>query len=374
MAKIPIYMISQRYPPDPLASGSGYHTYYLVEELLKQNYDVKVISVTKSDKVFRTINLDFLQRFYLIPTMFLYAIISALTISKTSRGNNIIVHTQGSMDHLVGVVLKLLYPKRISFIMTQHGPGINFVHEALDSIKGAKSIKSILNGFRILFFYLFGWYFIEKLAYKFSDKIICVNDFMKLDLARDGIKEKKLVKIDNAIPKKKESVTPSSENYFLFMGGDQIIKGFDILLKAYNAYKENGGQKLLYIAGKAKAKVFNHIKMLGPVQGKLKDQLYRNCYATIIPSRYESGPIVALEALSFNKPVVLSKYAGLSYYVKKNRFGYVTELDPNQIAQLMLKMENIEIYKTFQSNIQLKFNLFWENIINKYITLYNSPF
>ena len=372
MVKTTIYMISQRYPPDPIASGASYHTYYLTEELLKQGYDVKVISVSKTDNIFKTINLDFLYRFYLIPEMILYAIIAALFIAKEYKGRKIIIHTQGSMDHLVGVILKKLFPNRFCFIMTQHGPGINFIHESLSVIKNAKAISTFLNGFRNFFMYIFSWYFFEKLAYKCADKIICVNDFIKQDCIKEGLKEKQLVTIYNAIPKSKREFKQISKNYFLFMGGIEIIKGYDILLKAYDIYKKRGGQKLLYIAGSKKIKGENGIKMLGFVKGKLKNELFQNCYAVIIPSRYESGPIVALEALLFNKPVIISKFAGLSYYIKKNQFGYISDLNPIQIADLMLKIENPKIYRTFQSVIQQNFDLYWENIIIKYENLYNS--
>lgn len=101
--------------------------------------------------------------------------------------------------------------------------------------------------------------------------------------------------------------------YILFLGRiDLPHKGLDLLLAAY---KESRLSMPLVIAGKgtriderkftAMAKATGaDIRWVGHVTGQHKQQLLEECAFMVMPSRYESFGLSALEALSFGKPVV----------------------------------------------------------------------
>jgi glycosyltransferase involved in cell wall biosynthesis len=102
-------------------------------------------------------------------------------------------------------------------------------------------------------------------------------------------------------------------SYVLFLGRiDLPHKGLDLLLAAY---KESGLSMPLVIAGKgtrrderkfaAMARCTGvDIRRVGHVTGERKQQLLEGCAFLAMPSRYESFGLVALEAMSYGKPVI----------------------------------------------------------------------
>jgi glycosyltransferase involved in cell wall biosynthesis len=102
-------------------------------------------------------------------------------------------------------------------------------------------------------------------------------------------------------------------SYILFLGRiDLPHKGLDLLLAAY---KESHLSMPLVIAGKgtrrderkfasmAKA-IGSDIRWVGHVTGQRKQQLLEESAFLAMPSRYESFGLVALEAMSYGKPVI----------------------------------------------------------------------
>lgn len=102
-------------------------------------------------------------------------------------------------------------------------------------------------------------------------------------------------------------------SYILFLGRiDLPHKGLDLLLQAY---KKDHFPMPLVIAGKgtrrderkfaAMARATGaDVRWIGHVTGQRKQQLLEECAFLVMPSRYESFGLVALEAMSYGKPVV----------------------------------------------------------------------
>lgn len=102
-------------------------------------------------------------------------------------------------------------------------------------------------------------------------------------------------------------------SHILFLGRiDLPHKGLDLLLAAY---KKAHLSMPLVIAGKgtrrderkfaAMAKATGaDVRWVGHVAGQRKQQLLEECVFLVMPSRYESFGLVALEAMSYGKPVV----------------------------------------------------------------------
>lgn len=103
------------------------------------------------------------------------------------------------------------------------------------------------------------------------------------------------------------------KDYFLYIGNIERRKGVDILIKAFNLYKMEGGKNKLFIAGslrdssiKSMIDDSDAIEYKGYITKEEKETLLKECNAFIFPSRAEGFGIPPLEAISYNKDCILS--------------------------------------------------------------------
>lgn len=112
-------------------------------------------------------------------------------------------------------------------------------------------------------------------------------------------------------------ITPTDENYFLYIGNMEKRKGTDTLLHAYCLYRERGGRKELYLGGKIREPEIEDllkecqqktegIHYLGYVDSGEKYRRYASCAAFVFPSRAEGFGIPVIEALYYGKTVIVS--------------------------------------------------------------------
>jgi glycosyltransferase involved in cell wall biosynthesis len=138
----------------------------------------------------------------------------------------------------------------------------------------------------------------------------------------------------------------TSQPYFLFLGRiDLFQKGLDILVDIYAKY--NIKTKLL-IAGSgidsevAKLKRLiadNHLNkkvfLLGRVERDKKHDLLANALATIVPSRYETFSLSALESMVHGAPVIYSDLPDLKWIPAISGLSFALN-QPAQLAKLLL--------------------------------------
>lgn len=119
---------------------------------------------------------------------------------------------------------------------------------------------------------------------------------------------------------KNEGSDPVEEKktpYFYYIGNVERRKGTDILLRAYELYRAEGGTKDLKVAGGLKdenlkqrleeMKKVEGFSYLGYVSDDDKKNLFRNCDTFVFPSRGEGFGIPILEAMSEGKPIISSR-------------------------------------------------------------------
>jgi glycosyltransferase involved in cell wall biosynthesis len=140
--------------------------------------------------------------------------------------------------------------------------------------------------------------------------------------------------IPNGIPEELLVSEPGESGYVLYLGRIDIHnKGLDILLRAYEAFHETFPRIKLVMAGDGRDKdkfirmitslhdgLKKNIVLKGWVDGEEKTYLLKNALAVVMPSRYETQGIVALEAMACGKPVIVSDIPELSY-VTENKAG-----------------------------------------------------
>jgi glycosyltransferase involved in cell wall biosynthesis len=95
----------------------------------------------------------------------------------------------------------------------------------------------------------------------------------------------------------------------------------------------------------------------------------------MLPSDYESLPIVIVEAMSYGKPIVASNVGGINEIVVNGENGYTVENDPAVFAEKIFSiLENEAVYQKFSENSLLRFNndLILERMARGYINIYNT--
>lgn len=161
--------------------------------------------------------------------------------------------------------------------------------------------------------------YFEKKTIKNADAILYVSNFSKEETNSifKQSKDKPSFISYNIVNKPKIECDIKDDNYFLYIGNIEKRKGVHLLLDAYELYKKNGGNKGLKIAGSIRDKEIEHklnfllkqypdyVEYCGYIDEERKSKLLAECSAFVFPSFAEGFGIPPLEALSFNKTVIV---------------------------------------------------------------------
>jgi len=171
---------------------------------------------------------------------------------------------------------------------------------------------------------------------------------------------------------------------FLFAIGQAFEKkNFHTLVQMMEFLK---GTKLV-IAGKnntpyakrikdliVKKNLTNRVFLLGEISEEEKYYYYHNCQAFVFPSLLEGFGIPPIEAMSFGKPVFLSKKTSLPEIGGEHAF-YWDNFDPEYMADTIIEGLNVfDQNKTFITN-KLKERargFCWNKAAKEYLTVYNT--
>lgn len=148
--------------------------------------------------------------------------------------------------------------------------------------------------------------------------------------------------------------TPQKNNkvQILFVGGDFIRKGGDILLRI--AKREEFAHCEFHFVtrsfqGEAGANVFVHSNVQANSNELLN--LYRTADIFALPTRADLSPAVLCEAMAFQLPVVATKVGGLDEIVVDAETGYTVPANDEEAfaAHLKLLSESESLRRTFGS-------------------------
>lgn len=145
---------------------------------------------------------------------------------------------------------------------------------------------------------------------------------------------------------------PVEGDYVLYLGRIDIHhKGLDTLLQAYTDFRRTLPEARLVIAGDGRDRerffamvgalpepVRRSIDFRGWVEGREKADLLKNALMVVMPSRYETQGIVALEAMACGKALVVSDIPELRY-VPENGAGL--SFRPGDAASLSSAMKDL---------------------------------
>jgi len=147
--------------------------------------------------------------------------------------------------------------------------------------------------------------------------------------------------------KAKKILGLSEREFILFVGRIDAIKGIDVLIRAIHHLSRKplkGKQELglIIIGGEldedphaesqemrklremvSQMKLQEKVAFWGAQRQDLLPYFYSAAKALVLPSRYESFGMVALEAMACGTPVIASKVGGLQYTVENGKTGFL---------------------------------------------------
>lgn len=353
-----ILIVTATYFPD--LGGAGIVAKNTSEELLKSGYKVTIFCGGKTDKTEEMNEVKVVRNNtsknnspYILSNYYNPAIESKFL--KTIKDNDInIVHFH-SIQGLGANLIELALKNKLKTILTMHDfwwecPMLFLNDEYLSSrpiknhqdyCNGLMTKKALLDRKKYLYSVLKNKDLIvttvsktmkkslEYIGMPNASKYICIENGLKKDCVENILDKKE---IDKKIQ-------------FAYFGGENLSKGFDLVIKAskYLKFNTNNFQINLYGIHRPKLKTFINYRFLKKYHIKLNDiyknedlpKIFSNIDIVLVPSRmYESFSLIAREALINDKIVISSGMGGLSELSNKRHLVF----NKNSSADLSKKM------------------------------------
>lgn len=346
--RLTILLLTWEFPPH-IIGGLARHTEGLSLQLQKLGVDVHVIT-TKPNyinsayeeiegvKVHRVEPLNAMDPQFLnwIGGLNLRIAEKALELARENKFHLIHAH-----DWLVGEAAKTLSNElKVPLITTIHGTefGRNAgIYTELQKFIHNKELELIQS----------------------SHQVIVCSEFMKQEISEvfDATEEKiSIIPNGVRIEKQKDEgnihlhpILQKEKRNILFSIGRLVQeKGFDLLIEA--ASKMNRKDICFVLAGNGpmyqeydrlikQNKLEDVIYLIGFISDEQRNQFFERCKMAIFPSRYEPFGIVALEAMTFSKPIIVSETGGLRRINQHLKTGLF--MKPDNVESLVEQIELI---------------------------------
>lgn len=184
---------------------------------------------------------------------------------------------------------------------------------------------------------------VERLLYRVTDCVINVSQYEYRAALHYGLPEERQQVIYSGVPDDaRESIDSSpyrddGKIHLLFVGRFDPQKGIDFLISQMNAYE--GDNLHLYVIGDGvissgiRKENTDRVTFLGWVPHEKLAAYYQNADAVVMPSRWEAFGLVAVEAMKYAKPVIVSNRGALPELVQDGVNGYVFDFDKPETLQ-----------------------------------------
>lgn len=174
----------------------------------------------------------------------------------------------------------------------------------------------------------------------------------------------------------------------LFFGRNDVYqKGIDILLEGFLKASKRGARLNLMIAGQPwknssrhihrfinQHRLHENVRVIGKVDEKTKWRLIAGADYLVFLSRCDGPPRPVREAISVGTPVIVSPETNMGYLVEEYKAGVQVHLDPNAVADTLLKLSSQpELRSSFAERVlELRERLRWERVAADYIEEYTA--
>lgn len=364
-----VCFVSFEYPPRNIG-GAGTYADLLVKGLKKRGVDVYTIT--------RGNSTDHDQKIYRIPVRdvaYLRRLLFITPVMELLRDLNKI--HKFDIVHFNEPHIVTSHPDS-AMVCTFHSTQLHELELGLQgrSLKTAESIRDLV--LKNPLGYLWDIY-----TGRMSDRIICpCSDLVKL-LKYCLVDEQKINVISNGIdPELFNKINCDTalldeygiekDNFVLYIGRLYSLKGVHYLIKAFQSIKKENTKLKLVIAGTGDFEPYlrkiaqgtNDTLFIGYVKSlMIKKLLYENCLTVVVPSIYETFPMVVLEAMTCGKPVVASNVGGIRSMIRHGKNGFLVK--PGDVRGL-----EIFIKKLYEDpNLRRKMGIFGRKLVKEEFTV-----
>jgi len=208
-------------------------------------------------------------------------------------------------------------------------------------------------------------------------KIVKFNRKSSLLLAPNGV----------SVPAKIINYKKRDKKYAVFIGRieinqkglDLLIKAFDLIMNKQNFSADAISLKLKIAGGGNKEEINklnmlinsyhlqNYVELVGRVSGLTKHNLFQQALFAIVPSRFETFSLSALEIFSYGIPLISFDIEGLKW-VPKSCILKIPQIDAKNLATAIFKLYQDTNLRNNLSQKSLQFikNYSWEDTTLKY--------
>lgn len=279
---------------------------------------------------------------------------------------------------------------------------------------------SVITAFAFLFLYInrieyyfsaMGWLKISgrskflKLLYKNiisipmarnAKKCIAISNREIKDYLKYGVNKKNIITIPNGIDVNhySKNYPPSifrkkynlySKKIILFIGRIDEIKGTDLLINSFIKIHKDLNNYQLIICGFdggileklkdtcKKNDIESKVKFIDPIWGREKISAYKSADIFVIPSRYDTMTIVALEAAILSTPIIITKQCDFND-LKKSNGAVIVNANTREISKALkntLKNKNLNLMgKKLRKYVKSNYN--WNLVSKKFENMFKG--
>lgn len=336
--------------PFPPEDGIGYHVYNLSKKLMERGHKITIITrgSLRKIEISNFEGIEIIKVFY-APIYPLHVNIHGFFVNRLLRsmeGNLDIIHVHTPLSPTIKTSL----------------PVVNTIHSSItEDLRHMEKINlnSIL---MILMAKLISYRLIKKVI-KNSAITTGVSKSLVQELGKD-YKINNVYVVSNGVEHTK--LLPLSEktkdNYILYVGRLSYRKGlFDLIDAAKHIIKKHGIEFIIVGKGEwetilkrevQKHELENYITFMGHVDRKELIRLYQHAKIFVMPSRYETGPLTVLEAMSCGKPVIATSVGIVPEVIENMENGIIVQSNsPDDLAKSIdMLLEDEQLYEKLGTN------------------------
>ncbi len=176
------------------------------------------------------------------------------------------------------------------------------------------------------------------------DKYIAPSRFMRQKMMEFGLDGGRIVHVPNFLNLEDYEPSASFDNYFVYSGRLEEVKGVATLLEAVGNSRvaprfelriAGDGEQRAALEAHPRANGSNHVRFLGWLSPREVGSLLRGAMFSVMPSQwYENAPLSIYEAYAYGKPVVASRIGGIPELVEEGRTGLLFQPgDPHELQR-----------------------------------------